>query len=212
MSITSSKVIEILNRIDDVMNENKQFLTDLDAAVGDGDHGINMSRGFNAVREKLKTNTINKIGDIFKVVGMTLVATVGGASGPLYGTAFMKAAVVVQNNEELDINDLLKVMEAALEGIMYRGKAQAGEKTMLDVIIPAINALKAGISENKKTVDILFDVKEAAKAGVEYTKTIIATKGRASYLGDRSISHQDPGATSSYLMLNVIYEEIKKLQ
>ncbi|WP_411681012.1 dihydroxyacetone kinase subunit DhaL [Clostridium thailandense] len=212
MSITSSKVIEILNRIDDVMKENKQFLTDLDAAIGDGDHGINMNRGFNAVREKLKTNTSNKIGDIFKVVGMTLVATVGGASGPLYGTAFMKAAVVVQNNEALDINDLLKVMEAALEGIMYRGKAQAGEKTMLDVIIPAINALKVGISENKKTVDILFDVKEAAKAGVEYTKTIIATKGRASYLGDRSISHQDPGATSSYLMLNVIYEEIKKLQ
>ena len=211
MSINSSNVIEILNKIDDVMNENKLFLTELDAAIGDGDHGINMSRGFNAVREKLKTNTSTKIGDIFKVVGMTLVSTVGGASGPLYGTAFIKAASVVQNNETLDINDLLKVMEAALEGIMYRGKAQAGEKTMIDAIIPAINALKAGINENKNTVDILFDVKEAAKAGVEYTKTIIATKGRASYLGERSLSHQDAGATSSYLMLNVIYEEVKKL-
>lgn len=212
MSITSSDIIKIVKRIDDVMKENKNVLSEMDAAIGDGDHGINMSRGFGAVTEKLKTNTSTKIGDIFKVVGMTLVSTVGGASGPLYGTAFMKAAAAVQNNETIDINDFLAIMEAALEGIKYRGKAQAGEKTMIDAIAPAIDALKDGIKENKSSVDILFNVKEAAKAGVEYTKTIAATKGRASYLAERSIGHQDPGATSSYLMLNVIYEEIKEMQ
>lgn len=209
MSITSSKIIEIVNKINDVMKENKDFLSELDAAIGDGDHGINMSRGFNAVVEKLKATTSNKISDIFKTIGMALVANVGGASGPLYGTAFMKAAAAVQNNETIDINDFLEIMKAAVDGIQYRGKAKVGEKTMLDAIIPAVNVLENGIKENKSSVDILFDVKEAAKSGVEYTKTIVATKGRASYLGDRSITHQDPGATSSHLMLNVIYEEIK---
>jgi phosphoenolpyruvate---glycerone phosphotransferase subunit DhaL len=212
MSINTLNLIGIVNRIDDVMKENKIFLSELDAAIGDGDHGINMCRGFDVVREKLKTNTSEKIDDILKMVGMTLVANVGGASGPLYGTAFLKAATSVKGKETLDISDFLGMMQAALEGIKYRGKAHAGEKTMIDAIVPAINALKNGIKENRNSVDILFDVKEAANSGVEYTKTILATKGRASYLGDRSITHQDPGATSCYLMLNVIYEEIKKLQ
>jgi dihydroxyacetone kinase-like protein len=211
MSINITSLIKIINKIADVMDENKAFLTELDAAIGDGDHGINMTRGFNAVREKLKTDTSKKAGDILKTVGMTLVSNVGGASGPLYGTAFMKAAIAVKDNETLDIKDFIKIMEAALEGIKLRGKATVGEKTMVDAVVPAIEALQEGLTQNLKPLEILFNAKEAAKAGVEFTKTIVATKGRASYLGERSIGHQDPGATSTYLMLNAIYEDVKIL-
>jgi dihydroxyacetone kinase-like protein len=211
MSITLINLVNIINKIDDSLDENKALLTELDAAIGDGDHGINMTRGFHAVKEKLKTNTSNTAGDILKIIGMTLVSNVGGASGPLYGTAFMKASLVVKDNETLDIKDFVNIMEAALEGIKLRGKGIAGEKTMIDAVVPAITALKNGLLTNLKPIEILFNTKEAAKNGVEFTKTIIATKGRASYLGERSIGHQDPGATSTYLMLQVIYDEVKKL-
>ncbi|MBU3181910.1 dihydroxyacetone kinase subunit DhaL [Clostridium psychrophilum] len=211
MSITLINLVTIMNKIDDALDENKALLTELDAAIGDGDHGINMTRGFHAVKEKLKTNTSNTAGDILKDVGMTLVSNVGGASGPLYGTAFMKASLVVKDNGTLNIEDFVNIMEAALEGIKLRGKAIAGEKTMIDAVVPAINALKNGLLANLNPIDILFNAKEAAKNGVEFTKTIIATKGRASYLGERSIGHQDPGATSTYLMIKVIYDEVKKL-
>ena len=211
MSITLINLVTIMNKIDDALDENKALLTELDAAIGDGDHGINMTRGFHAVKEKLNTNTSNTAGDILKDVGMTLVSNVGGASGPLYGTAFMKASLVVKDNETLNIEDFVNIMEAALEGIKLRGKAISGEKTMIDAVVPAINALKNGLLAKLKPIDILFNTKEAAKNGVEFTKTIIATKGRSSYLGERSIGHQDPGATSTYLMLKVIYDEVKKL-
>jgi dihydroxyacetone kinase-like protein len=211
MSITLTNLIDIMYKIDDVLETNKTLLTELDAAIGDGDHGINMTRGFHAVKEKLRTSTSNNAGDMLKTIGMTLVSNVGGASGPLYGTAFMKASLVVKDNKNLDIVDFLNIMEAALDGIKLRGKAVAGEKTMVDAVIPAINALKDGINSNLTPIEILFNAKEAAKTGVEFTKTIIATKGRASYLGERSIGHQDPGATSTYLMLQVIYDEVKNL-
>lgn len=211
MSITLTNLIDIMYKIDDVLESNKTLLSELDAAIGDGDHGINMTRGFHAVKEKLRTSTSNNAGDMLKTIGMTLVSNVGGASGPLYGTAFMKASLVVKDNKNLDIVDFLNIMEAALGGIKLRGKAEAGEKTMVDAVIPAINALKDGINSNLKPIEILFNAKEAAKDGVEFTKTIIATKGRASYLGERSIGHQDPGATSTYLMLQVIYDEVKNL-
>ena len=211
MSINLTNLVDIINKINDVLDENKTFLTELDAAIGDGDHGINMTRGFHAVVEKLKTNTNSKPSEILKTVGMTLVSNVGGASGPLFGTAFMKASMVVKDNETLDIKDFLNIMEAALEGIILRGKATVGEKTMVDAVVPAINALQEGITLNLNPIEILFNAKEATKCGVEFTKTIVATKGRASYLGERSIGHQDPGATSVYLMLQVIYEEVEKL-
>jgi dihydroxyacetone kinase-like protein len=211
MSITLTNLIDIMYKIDEVLEANKTLLTELDAAIGDGDHGINMTRGFHAVKEKLRTSTSDNAGDLLKTIGMTLVSNVGGASGPLYGTAFMKASLVVKDNKNLDIVDFLNIMEAALDGIKLRGKAAAGEKTMVDAVIPAINAIKDGINLNLKPIKILFNAKEAAKNGVEFTKTIIATKGRSSYLGERSIGHQDPGATSTYLILQVIYDEVKKL-
>lgn len=209
MSLTGRQVIQILNKIGDVLEENKQYLSELDAAIGDGDHGINMSKGFNAVKEKIKDDNGENIGDTLKKTGMALVSNVGGASGPLYGTAFMKAAMEVNGKSSIDISDFMKMLDAALAGIKMRGKAVKGEKTMIDAIEPAIDEGKSALDQGLSTLEALKKMKESALKGVEYTKTIIATKGRASYLGERSIGHQDAGATSSYIILNTIYEEVK---
>ncbi|MGX8710845.1 dihydroxyacetone kinase subunit DhaL [Clostridium sp. KNHs216] len=200
----SSKVIEILKQIGEQIQMEKDFLTELDNVIGDGDHGINMARGFKEVEKKLADLSGKDIGSILKTVGMSLVSTVGGASGPLYGTAFMRAGVAVGAKTEIDGNDFIAALEAAIGGIEMRGKAHEGEKTMLDALIPALNAIKKSYAENNDFKAALTRGVEAAEKGVEYTKTIIATKGRASYLGERSLGHQDPGATSSCLMLKVI--------
>ena len=212
MSISGLQVISILNKIASVIEENKSYLCELDAAIGDGDHGINMNKGFIAVKDKLKDNNGVDIGEILKKTGMALVSNVGGASGPLYGTAFMKAAGEVNGKKDIDIEDFIKILEAALGGVMMRGKAEIGEKTMIDAIAPAIDVMKESLKAGLSSVDILKASKDAAFKGVEYTKTIIATKGRASYLGERSIGHQDAGATSSYLILNTIYEQVKEIK
>lgn len=211
MSISGTQVIQILNKIGEVIDENKAFLTELDAAIGDGDHGLNMSKGFTAVKEKIKDDSGSNIGDTLKKTGMALVSNVGGAAGPLYGTAFMKAAVAVNGKDSVDINDFVKMLEEALAGVKMRGKAELGEKTMIDAIQPALEALKTSVTLGLGTVEALEKAKDAALEGVEHTKKIIATKGRASYLGERSIGHQDAGATSSYLILNTIYKEVSKI-
>lgn len=208
MSMNGLRVIEIINKIADRIEENKLFLTELDAAIGDGDHGLNMSKGFHAVKEKLKEDPGTNIGDILKKIGMALVSNVGGASGPLYGTAFMKAGVEVAGKEEIDINDFEKMLIAALDGIKMRGKAVLGDKTMIDAIEPALNELSKGIQHGLSAKEALKEAVDAAYRGVEHTKDIIARKGRASYLAERSIGHQDAGATSSALILETIYEEI----
>lgn len=198
---------EAMAAIGQTIISNKQFLTDLDAAIGDGDHGINMARGFEAVDAKLLSLGADKdIGLIMKTVGMTLISSVGGAAGPLYGTAFLRAAAPSQGKYEIDVETAILMLGAAITGIKDRGKATRGEKTMLDALEPAYDAFVAGVSEKKSFVECLELACEAAKQGVEFTKTIIATKGRASYLGERSIGHQDPGATSAYLMLQTLLE------
>ncbi|MBU3213826.1 dihydroxyacetone kinase subunit L [Clostridium estertheticum] len=211
MSITGLQVISILNKIAEVLEENKIYLSELDAAIGDGDHGINMNKGFNAVVTKLKDDDGLDIGVILKKTGMALVSNVGGAAGPLYGTAFMKAAAAINGKSDIDVKDYIKILEAALSGVMMRGKAQRGEKTMIDALAPAIVAMKKADNAGQTALEILKISKDAAMQGVEYTKAIIATKGRASYLGERSIGHQDAGATSSYLILNTIFEEVKNI-
>ncbi|NOW03706.1 dihydroxyacetone kinase subunit DhaL [Clostridium beijerinckii] len=208
MSIQGKKVIEILEKISEKIDENKAYLSELDAAIGDGDHGLNMSKGFKAVVEKIKDDDGNDIGGILKKSGMALVSNVGGASGPLYGTAFMKAAVSVNGKSEVDINDFAKMLDEALEGIKMRGKGQADDKTMIDAIEPALKSIKEGIDSGLETKEILKVAKEAAYKGVEHTKEIIAKKGRASYLGERSLGHQDAGATSSAIILETIYEAL----
>ncbi|MBU3154382.1 dihydroxyacetone kinase subunit DhaL [Clostridium estertheticum] len=211
MSITGLQVILILNKIAEVLEKNKIYLSELDAAIGDGDHGINMNKGFNAVVTKLKDDDGLDIGVILKKTGMALISNVGGAAGPLYGTAFMKAAAAINGKADIDVKDYIEILEAALGGVMMRGKAQRGEKTMIDAIAPAIVAMKEAEDAGKNPLEVLKASKDAAMQGVEYTKTIIATKGRASYLGERSIGHQDAGATSSYLILNTVYEEVKNI-
>lgn len=200
----NKKIINIILEVGSQIQKEKDFLTELDSFIGDADHGINMARGFKEVEKKLPQLKDKDIGTILKTVGMALVSTVGGASGPLYGTAFMKAGIKIGAKNEIDGDDFVAALEAAVDGIKMRGKAHEGEKTMLDALIPALNEIKKSYEENKDFKAAMAKGVKAAEEGVEYTKTIIATKGRASYLGERSIGHQDPGATSSYLILKTI--------
>lgn len=201
-------MIEILTAIAARIEEQKEYLTELDNEIADGDHGVNMAKGFNSVVPKITAMAGKDIGSLLKTTGMTLVSTVGGSAGPLYGTAFMKAGAALKDKMEIDGADLVVAIEAAIGGIKMRGKATVGEKTMLDAICPAYDALKAGIDAGEDLKTALTKAVEAAREGVEYTKTIKATKGRASYIGDRSIGHQDPGATSSLYMFEVLLDNI----
>ena len=204
----NKKLVEILQAIAQRMEKEKEVLTELDNAIGDGDHGINLARGFAAVEQKLPTLADKDLGAILKGVGMALVSNVGGASGPLYGTAFMKAGGALKGETETDDEKFVAAFEAAVEGIKMRGKAHEGEKTMLDAQCPALKALKESLAAGKDIKAAMADAVEAAKKGVAYTKTIIATKGRASYLGERSIGHEDPGAVSSLMMLEEIAQAL----
>lgn len=203
MTISKERVVQVIYEIAKEIKENRQFLTDLDAMIGDGDHGINMARGFEAVEGKLDSVKSQDIGSILKTVGMTLVSSVGGASGPLYGTAFMKAGQVVIGKDEIDANDIVNMIAAAVEGIKQRGKGEVGDKTMLDVIVPSLESFKNAVNNGKGLEEALGSANEAAKIGVEKTKELVAKKGRASYLGERSLGFQDPGATSAALMFQV---------
>ena len=205
----TKQIIAIVEAVAKKIEVEKDFLTQLDNEIGDGDHGINLARGFKAVLEKLPTFADKDIGAILKAVGMELVSTVGGASGPLYGTAFMKAGNVCKGKFELTDSEFAAALDAAINGVKMRGKAVEGEKTMLDALCPAYKALKDGLDAGKSLTDALSDGVAAAQAGVEFTKTIIATKGRASYLKERSLGHQDPGATSSLFMLQTALEVLR---
>lgn len=212
MPLTMDETLKLFSNMESIITENRQFLTDLDAAIGDGDHGINMSKGFKAVSEKLQAATLKSWGDIFKITGMALVSTVGGASGPLYGTAFLKAASVGNGKTDLSLSDFKVILEAAINGIKMRGGANKGDKTMLDALIPALEAVDKGLQEGIPDLEVLRNAYEAASQGVEFTKTIAARKGRASYLGDRSIGFQDPGATSSCLIIKSVYEYVSSIR
>ncbi|MCI8327173.1 MAG: dihydroxyacetone kinase subunit L [Lachnospiraceae bacterium] len=201
----ATKIYECIQKIGDAIIENKDFLTDLDREIGDADHGVNMARGFTEVLAQLPQDETD-LGKVLKKVGMVLLSKVGGASGPLYGTAYMKAAGPVNGKTELTLEDGKEMLEAVIAGIKMRGKAERGEKTMLDALEPALEALTKGLENGDDAQACLNAMCEAAREGVEYTKTIRATKGRASYLGDRSIGHQDPGATSSAITLEAIKE------
>ena len=201
MSITRDDVIRWLNEYGQKLAENKDYLTQLDSDIGDADHGANMDRGFKAALAKLPTVADKDIGTLFKSVGMTLVQTVGGAGGPLYGTFFMQAGTASANKMELSAADWAAALEAALNGVIARGKASPGDKTMVDALTPALAAMKQAVSDGADLGDALRRSAAAAEQGMKDTIPLVARKGRASYLGERSAGHQDPGATSSYLML-----------
>lgn len=204
MPITTADTLQWLQQLAHILHEQREYLTQLDSAIGDADHGINMDRGFKAVTEKLQNQNEMDIGSLLKLVGTTLVSTVGGASGPLYGTAFLRAGIALAGKRELYEADYITLLEAAVEGIKARGKARPGEKTMLDALLPALDAAKAAAAVQSNIVEITRQASSAAEEGMKATIPMVATKGRASYLGERSVGHQDPGATSSWLILKTL--------
>jgi phosphoenolpyruvate---glycerone phosphotransferase subunit DhaL len=186
--------------------ENKEHLTKLDSAIGDADHGINMDRGMSAALAKLDGLEGGDVGALLKTVGMTLVSTIGGAGGPLYGTLFLHMGTATAGKNELEPDDWRAALEAALAGVQMRGKAEPGDKTMVDALMPGRDALAQALAEGADFADALRRSATAAEEGMRATVPLVARKGRASYLGERSAGHQDPGATSSYLLLKTAAE------
>ena len=184
-----------------VIGENAQHLTDLDAAIGDADHGINMERGMSAVLGALDEAAPADMSALCKQVGMTLVKSVGGASGPLYGTFFLRMAGALGTGDRVDAADFAKALRAGVEGVVQRGRAEAGDKTMFDALAPALDALDAALSSGGDLAVALADATVAAEKGRDATESMVARKGRASYLGQRSVDHVDPGATSAAILI-----------
>src|SRR5437868_6507396 len=207
MSLGHDDVLRWIRAFAAEVDANKDQLTQLDAAVGDGDHGINMERGMTAVLVKVDAaGEEQDIGALLKTVGMTLVSTVGGAGGPLYGTLFLQMGMAVAGKDELSPDDWAAALEAGIAGVQARGKAEPGDKTMIDALIPGRDALKAALAGGASFEDALRQSADAAGQGMRDTVPLVARKGRASYLGERSAGHQDPGATSSHLLLEAAAE------
>ncbi|MCA9969726.1 MAG: dihydroxyacetone kinase ADP-binding subunit DhaL [Anaerolineales bacterium] len=207
--ITRDEIVQWLQSTAAVLAENKEYLTQLDAAIGDADHGTNMDRGFRKVIEKLPSVADKDIGNVLKTTGMTLISSVGGASGPLYGTFFMRSGMAMASKESLTDEDLVNLLQSGVDGVVQRGRAQLGDKTMFDAWSPAIEALRAALADGDGTLAALEKAVAAAEQGMKDTIPLQAKKGRASYLGERSKGHQDPGATSTYLILNALLDVVK---
>ena len=186
----------------ELVSANKDLLTQLDAAIGDADHGVNMDRGMLAVVATLDGAPAADVATLLKQVGMSLVSTVGGASGPLYGTFFLRMATAAGQVDALSAPAFAKALRAGLEGVIARGKAEAGDKTMFDALAPAVEALDSALAAGEPLATALHDARTAAAQGRDATVDMIARKGRASYLGERSVGHQDPGATSAALLMD----------
>jgi len=202
--ITKAQILTWLKNCSEVFSQNRDMLTELDAAIGDADHGLNMDRGFGDVATKLPSVEDKDIGTIFKTTGMSLLSKVGGASGPLYGTFFIRAAAVSMKKETLNLGDLKDIFQAGVDGVVGRGKAEPGDKTMCDVWWEVIAEANAASERGDSLQNALKAMALAAAAGAEKTIPMQAKKGRASYLGERSIGHQDPGATSTKLMIETL--------
>ena len=206
MAVTREDVLKWIRAYADVIAENKEYLTELDAQIGDADHGANMNRGFQAVLTKLPDSENKDIGAILMTVGMALLSKVGGAGGPLYSTVFIQAGKSIDGKLEFDLGDWAKALDAATNGVINLGKASLGDKTMVDALIPAVEALKEASQQGLSLGEGLKLSAKAAEDGMIATIPLVARKGRASYLGERSAGHQDPGATSTFMLLNTAAE------
>jgi dihydroxyacetone kinase-like protein len=193
-----------VTRFGTAVTEKRDWLTELDSAIGDADHGANMARGMSAVGEKLAAGTPSTVDELLKTVGMTLVSSVGGASGPLYGTFFLRMGMAAGPVAELDGPGLAAALRAGLEGIVARGKAEAGDKTMFDAMAPAVDAMDAALAGGSSVADAAWAAADAAVAGRDATLPLVARKGRASYLGERSAGHLDPGAASTAILFDTL--------
>ncbi|MDP8033909.1 dihydroxyacetone kinase subunit DhaL [Pasteurella atlantica] len=202
MEITKQQIIQWIKNSQQLFEQHQDYLTQLDREIGDADHGLNMQRGFTKVLEKLPTVEDKDIGTILKTTGMTLLSQVGGASGPLFGSFYIKASLVANGKETLSLSEFHQLLKSGVEGIVSRGRAVRDDKTMCDVWLPILDDFEAMIEENSNPTTIFATLSEKAQKYAEATIPLKAKKGRASYLNERSIGHQDPGATSvSYLFL-----------
>ncbi|MCB0882318.1 MAG: dihydroxyacetone kinase subunit L [Thermoleophilia bacterium] len=204
MACDAAGVAGGVRRVAGTVSEHKAELTNLDREIGDGDHGENLARGFGAVIGKLDAETPDSPGGVLKLVATTLISTVGGASGPLFGTAFLRAATSVGDAGELDGSAVAAALEAARDGVVARGKAEPGDKTMVDALTPAVDAAKAAAEGGGDAAAVLAAAAGAAEQGAADTEPMQAHKGRASYLGERSIGHVDPGARSTAYLLRAL--------
>jgi phosphoenolpyruvate---glycerone phosphotransferase subunit DhaL len=193
-----------------VIDENAAALTRLDAAIGDGDHGTNMNRGFKAVLQRLDGLEAADLGSLFKAVGMALISKVGGASGPLYGSFYLAVGKGLGDAEAVEDGELAAALRAGYEGVVARGKAQLEDKTMLDAWHPALEALDAALAGGSDLGQAVDQAERAAEAGMKATIPLVARKGRASYLGERSRDHQDPGATSTHLLVKALADVVNE--
>jgi phosphoenolpyruvate---glycerone phosphotransferase subunit DhaL len=193
-----------------VIDEHAAALTRLDAAIGDGDHGTNMNRGFKAVLQRLDGLEAADFGSVFKAVGMALIGKVGGASGPLYGSFYLAVGKGLGDAEAVEDGELAAALRAGYEGVVARGKAQLEDKTMLDAWHPALEALDAALAGGSDLGQALDQAERAAEAGMKATIPLVARKGRASYLGERSRDHQDPGATSTHLLVKALADVVNE--
>lgn len=198
MGIGTEEITGFVEQFADAVTEHRRLLTRLDSAIGDADHGENLHRGMRAALERLEGDTPS---DLLKSVAMALVSKVGGAAGPLYGTGFLRASKAVEGKEALDTDDVIAALDAAFEGVKERGKSEQGQKTMLDALGPAIDAARAAADDGKSLSDVLRQAAQAADEGKRGTVPVQAQRGRASYLGERSVGHQDPGATSTAMLI-----------
>jgi phosphoenolpyruvate---glycerone phosphotransferase subunit DhaL len=206
MSITAADVRGWIEDFASAIGEHRAELVQLDTAIGDGDHGTNMDRGMRAAVDQVAKVDDDDVGAVLKAVGMALISKVGGAAGPLYGTLFMRMATATAGAAELDLGGWTEAVAAGVAGVQQRGKAEAGDKTMVDALLPALDALRGAQSEGAELADALRRSADAARDGMRATVPMQARKGRASYLGPRSVDHQDPGATSSELLLRTAAE------
>ncbi len=200
--------LDVVRAMAAAMEVNRRYLTKLDSEIGDGDHGNNMHRGFQAALERLDGADPSSPAEALKAVSMALVSKVGGAAGPLYGTAFLRASTALQEKDELSAEDAAVALEAALGGIKQRGKAEVGDKTIVDALEPAVEAAKEAAS-NGSVAEVFLAAAQAAQEGARSTVPLTARKGRASYLGDRAQGHKDPGATSTYYLLDAAARALK---
>ena len=205
-AITVAQCTAWIRGFADLVAKQKDLLTELDAAIGDADHGINMERGMQAVCGKLEETAPAHADQLFKLVGMTLVSSVGGASGPLYGTFFLRLAAGCGPRDQLSLDEFAKAWRAGVEGLVGRGRPELGDKTMFDSLHPALTALDAAVAAGESPGGAFRAGWQAAKQGRDATIPMVARKGRASYLGERSAGHQDPGATSTHLLLKTLAE------
>ncbi len=206
MSVTFDQAKAFIANFAEAIAADKEYLTELDSAIGDGDHGINMDRGMRAVVPKVEALPQGQVSDLFRTVAMTLISTVGGASGPLYGTLFLQLATTLKGKEQVEPRDWSEALAAAVAAVMSRGRAEPNDKTMVDALLPASQALAARLESGADFDGALLAAEEAAHKGAEDTIPLVAHRGRASYLGERSAGHQDPGATSSWLLMKAAKE------